>query len=99
MQYTVVITKEPDTSWRAFAPFLPDCEVNAATREEVLEQITERIAQRQVEIIQIDVPVVPLNGAAAYTTFEQQWPEFGKLRGDKAWEAVFDEIEQERDRN
>lgn len=45
MEYTVVLTKKPNSQWHAVVPALPACEAEANTREEVLAQIKDEITQ------------------------------------------------------
>lgn len=102
MEYTVVITKDPQAPWRAVVPTLAHCEAEADTREEVLERIRAAIAQipeRHIEVVTIDVPVAPTStNGTGYTTFEQEWPHYGIFKDDPSWDAIFDEIERERDK-
>ena len=103
MEYTVILTKKPNAPWQAVVPALPSCAAEAATREEVLAQIRAELTQSQIEVVKLDVP---LNGTAAqpslngsgYTTFEQEWPDYAKFKDDPTWDAIFDEIERERER-
>jgi predicted RNase H-like HicB family nuclease len=103
MEYTVVITKDPNSPWRAVVPALAHCEAEAETREEVMERIKDAIAQmpqRHIEVVKIEVPVVqpPSTNGTGYTTFEQEWPHYGIFKNDSSWDAIFDEIERERDK-
>lgn len=101
MEYTVVITKDPNAPWRAVVPAIVNCEAEAETRDEVLERIKEAIAmmpQRHVEVVKIEVPTnaAQTNGAG-YTTFEQEWPGYGIFKDDPTLDEMFDEIERQRD--
>jgi hypothetical protein len=96
MQYTVMLTKQSDASWRAVVPVLPECVAEAATREEALARIKERIAQAQqrVEFVQVEVPGgFALNGNQSAGTFEETWPYFGAFKGDPNWGAFFEELD------
>lgn len=100
MQYTVLLSKQPDAPWRALVPALPDCVAEAATREEVLARIKERIIQvhKDFEIVQIEVPL--LNGhqlGQPERTFEERYPYYGAFKDDPTWGELFDEIERRRD--
>jgi len=103
MEYTVVVIKRPDTPWRAVVPNLPDCKAEAETRDEVLAKIKDRITQLHIEVLRIEVPGQPVKSQEANLPpngfkFEEEWPDFGKFKNNPVWAAVFDEIEQERDR-
>lgn len=102
MEYTVILTKKPNSPWQGVVPALPSCIAEASTREEVLAQIRDELTQAQIEVIKLEVPP---NGAAghaplaALSSFEQEWPDYAKFKGDPTWDAIFDEIERERERN
>jgi len=97
MQYTVLLSKQPDAPWRAVVPALPDCVAEAATREEALARIKEHIAQahEHFEIVQVEVPL--LNGNQLGQTFEERYPYYGAFKDDPTWGELFDEIERRRD--
>lgn len=100
MEYTVVLTKKPNSQWHAVVPALPACEAEAETREEVLAQIKDEITQYHIEVVKIEVPTTqpPMStNGTGYTTFEQEWPHYGIFKNDPTWDAIFDEIERERD--
>jgi len=103
MQYTVLLSKQPDAPWRAVVPYLPDCVAEAATREEALARIKEHIAQihQNFEIVQVEVPVGPLlNGnqqGQPEKTFEERYPYYGAFKDDPWLHELFDEIERQRD--
>lgn len=99
MQYTVMLTKQTETQWRAVAPALPGCVVEAATREAALAQIKERLAQTQlhVEFVQVEVPDAPVrNGQPMEQTPNETWPYFGAFAGDPNWGAFFEELDRQR---
>jgi predicted RNase H-like HicB family nuclease len=103
MEFTIVIAKISDRQWRAVVPALPDCEAEAETRDEVLAKIKNRISQMHIEVLRVEVPDQPVESKEAEMRsngfkFEEEWPDFGKFKGNPVWSAVFDEIEQERDR-
>jgi hypothetical protein len=57
---------------------------------------------RHTEAIQIEAPAPTmqaqsLNGEAGYSTFEQEWPDFGAFRDDPTLDELFDDIERRRD--
>lgn len=93
MQYTVFLTKYSDFLWRGSVPALPDCEVEADSREKVISQIKEKVSSfaGQTEIIQIEIP----------TQSKFQKPNLEKFYGifkdDENWSAIFETIEKNRD--
>lgn len=104
MEYAVVITKEPTSRWQAVVQGWPDCTAEAETREQVIAAIKARLAERlrHTEVIYIEAPAPALsaqssNGGAAYTTFAEEWPDFGVFRDDPTLDELFDEIERRRD--
>jgi ABC-type nitrate/sulfonate/bicarbonate transport system substrate-binding protein len=104
MEYAVVITKEPDSHWQAVVQGWPDCEAQAETREEVIASVTTRLHERlrHTEVIHIEAPAPALATQAAtngaeYSTFAEEWPDFGIFRDDPTLDALFDEIERRRD--
>lgn len=104
MEYAVVITKEPTSRWQAAVQGWPDCTAEAETREEVIANIKARLNEqvRHTEVIHIEAPAPALspqssNGAAEYTTFAEEWPDFGVFRDDPTLDDLFDEIERRRD--
>jgi len=104
MEYTVFITKESDSLWRAVVQELPECKAEAETRDQVITAIKTRLAElmRYTEVIRIEAPAPTmqtqsLNGEVGYTTFEQEWPDFGAFRDDPTLDELFDDIERRRD--
>jgi predicted RNase H-like HicB family nuclease len=98
MQYTVFLTGQANKRWRASVPALPDCEVEAGSRDEALEKIQERIQAvvERVEVLRVEVAATPrVNGAFS----ETPWEWFGVFQGDLSWGSLFDEIERERDKS
>lgn len=100
MQYTVLLSRQPDAHWRAVVPVLPDCVAEAATREDVLARIKEHIAEvhNNFEFVQVEVPL--LNGnqpEQPEQTFEERYPYYGAFKDDPTLGELFDEIERRRD--
>ncbi len=99
MQYTELLSKQPDAPWRALVPVLPDCVAEAATREEALARIKEHIAQihQNFEIVQVEVPLLNGNQSGQpERTFEETWPYFGAFKGDPNWGAYFEDLDRQR---
>jgi predicted RNase H-like HicB family nuclease len=104
MEYTVLITKESDSLWRAAVQGLPECKAEAETRDQVITAIKACLDElmRHTEVIRVEAPAPTmrtqnLNGEAGYTTFEQEWPDFGVFRDDPTLDELFDDIERRRD--
>jgi predicted RNase H-like HicB family nuclease len=98
MEYTVVITKEPDARWRAVASELPECAVEAPTRDEALARIKERIAEasQHIEVLKIEVPDSPNGNGAPRDSIKSL---MGLFKDDPTWGEMFDEIERRRDQH
>lgn len=104
MQHTIVLKKTADSGWRAFAPLLPECTVEAATREEALARMQERLvaAQDDFEVVQLEVPFTAngsphANGASRDATMKPSLPGYGAFKDDPFLDAIYDEIERRRD--
>jgi hypothetical protein len=98
MQYTVMLTRDAETHWRAVVPALPEYVAEAATREAALAQLSERLmqAQPQIEFVQVVVPDAKTNGQASVTKTADPWPYFGAYAGDANWGEFFEELDRKR---
>lgn len=96
MKYTVILTEEANGNFYATVPGLPDCQVEAPTRREVLHTLRERISMivSRSEILQLDIPTAP---KAIDVQRQTPWEWFGKFHGDQSWGQLFDEIEEQKD--
>ena len=103
MHYTTLLTHQPENTWRAVVPGLPDCVAEAPTRAEVLEKIRERILETaaRTEVLRVEVPARPrnANGDLPEAAASAPWHWFGAFQGDEQWTEIFTEIEQQRDIN
>lgn len=104
MEYTVLITKESDSLWRAAVQGLPECKAEAETQDQVIAAIKACLDElmRHTEVIRVEATAPAmrtqsLNGETGYTTFEQEWPDFGAFRDDPTLDELFDDIERRRD--
>jgi len=104
MEYTVVLTRQPDTRWRAVVPSLPECEAEAETRAEVLAQIKERLAEvvSHTEVLRIELPIAPVlrhesTDDARRVAVPGTWEGFGLFHDDPSWGELFEDIERQRD--
>lgn len=102
MEYTVVLTRE-NSHWRAVATDLPECAVDAPTRDEAITMIKSRIADvsQYVEILKIEIPECsgieqPLNVSKLNKT-GSIWDYYGVFKDDPTLDEMFDEIERKRD--
>jgi predicted RNase H-like HicB family nuclease len=98
MKYTVVLTEKLNGNIHVTVPGLPDCTLEAPTRDEALEKARESIARivSQSEFIQLDVPMEPTSNGFHLDT---PWQWFGTFKGNPSWANVFEQIEQQRDNN
>jgi len=96
MKYAVLLTEKPDGGIRVSVPALPECAVEANTRDEAIRLAREAIAGvvSRSEIVHIDVPQPPRDTAADGGV---PWEWFGAATGDPTWDALFDDIERRRD--
>jgi predicted RNase H-like HicB family nuclease len=95
MKYTVILTTKPNGGIHVSVPALPDCVVEADSRDEALHLAREaivRIVERS-EITQVDIPQPSF--AASGNDVPWQW--FGAFQEDTYWNALFDDIEQRRE--
>lgn len=101
MEYTVILTKKPNSLWHGVVPSLPSCVAEAATREEVIAQIRDELTLAQIEVVRIEVPgptqaseinsLPERKGAGSPLAFA------GIFRDDPTLDEMFDEIERRRD--
>jgi predicted RNase H-like HicB family nuclease len=93
MKYTVVLTEKTDGNIHVTVPGLPECIVEANTRDEALEKTRETIAEiiSRSEIFQLDVSAVP---KSRNLHFDTPWGWFGRFKDNPTWGKMFDEIDQ-----
>jgi predicted RNase H-like HicB family nuclease len=98
MQYTVILTKRSDLQWRAFVPGWPDCNAEASTRDEAIDQIRRKLAEAvsHSEIVQIDLSIPNDITSQSRLAGSGDWSDFGIFRNDPTWEQLFTEIENNR---
>ncbi len=99
MQFTAILTKQPNAPWRASIPFLPGCEAEGTTREEALAAIKEHlaVATQHIELVQIEAPQgISHNGECSEKSFAETWPGFGAYPDDPNWGEFFAELERQR---
>ncbi len=95
MKFTIIITEDTQGNMFAAAPGLPDCQVQAATRDEVIRKIQGSILDimNRSEILQLDIPV---EGQSRKPIQQTPWDMFGAYRNDPAWGTFLDQVEQQR---
>lgn len=96
MRYTVLLTDKVDGNIHVTVPGIPDCTLEAPTRNEALYKVRETIASiiDHSEIVQLDVPVKP---KSKNLSFDTPWDWFGIFHDDPTWGEMFDEIEMRND--
>ncbi|MGE0820835.1 MAG: type II toxin-antitoxin system HicB family antitoxin [Candidatus Binatia bacterium] len=95
MKYTVILTTKPNGGIHVSVPALPDCTVEADSRDEALHLAREAITQfvKHSEITQVEVPQ-PLSPVPGN---DVPWQWFGAFEKDASWDTLFDAIEQRRE--
>jgi predicted RNase H-like HicB family nuclease len=95
MKYTIVLTEKSEGGIHVSVPALPDCTVEAETRDDAIRLAREAIIKilSRSEIVQVDIPqpseAPPREGIP--------WEWFGTAKDDATWDALFDEIEDNRE--
>jgi predicted RNase H-like HicB family nuclease len=95
MKYTIILTQEQSGNVSAVAPGLPECHVQASSRQEAIQKISQSIANiiRRGEVIQLDFPD-ELSSEKEYK--ETPWDLFGAHPHDSDWGDFFDRLEYHR---
>ena len=95
MRYTVVLTEKTDGNIHVTVPGLPECIVEAHTRDEALEKTRETIAEviSRSEILHLEVSTEP---KSRNHHFDTPWEWFGRYKDNSAWGELFNEIEQKK---
>lgn len=95
MKYTVILTTKPNGGIHVSVPALPDCTVEADSRDEALHLAREAIVQivSRSEITQVEVPQPP----STVPGNDVPWQWFGAFQEDTTWDVLFNNIEQRRE--
>ncbi|HEY7709717.1 MAG TPA: type II toxin-antitoxin system HicB family antitoxin [Candidatus Entotheonella sp.] len=95
MKYTILLIEKSEGGIHVSVPALPDCTVEADTRDDAIRLAREAITEilSRSEIVQVDVPQLPK--AATYEDIPWEW--FDIAKDDATWEALFDKIEDNRE--
>jgi predicted RNase H-like HicB family nuclease len=95
MKYTVILTTKPNGGIHVSVPALPDCTVEADSRDEALHLAREAIGQfvNRSEITQVDVP----QSSFSVSGNDIPWQWFGAFQKDDTWDDLFDDIERRRE--
>jgi predicted RNase H-like HicB family nuclease len=99
MEYTVMLTHQPDQQWRAVALAVPNCTAEAATRDEALRRIAECVRETVThsELIRVRVPDTVIVGESpVLDAYGASWSGFGAFKEDPTWALLFEAIESER---
>ena len=103
MEYTVFLTQQPNSRWRAVIPDLPDCTVEATTRTEALETIRRRAIAvfNQTEVLRLGLPLPSeaISEAVSEQPLETSLRAlgYGAFKDDPTLDSLFEEIERQRD--
>lgn len=103
MEYVAYLTYQPDNSWQAVIPDLPDCIVNADTRVEALEKVKTLALNlvQQTELVRIELPIskpsTSDSGVQKNGQLDLGALGFGAFKEDSSWGDIFDDIERQRD--
>jgi hypothetical protein len=109
-EFRVLVTEAPVREpngqlgrWRATALGFPDVAEEGSSREQVIQQIRDRIVEilRHSEIVTLTVPASPSPAATREDDelLAQGWDDHGLFKNDPEALKLFDEIEEERGRH
>jgi predicted RNase H-like HicB family nuclease len=95
-KYTILLTETSEDGIHVSVPALPDCTVEAETRDDAIRLAREAIASilSRSEIVQVDVSQPP---KAPPTRVGIPWEWFGASKDNVTWDALFNEIERNRE--
>jgi predicted RNase H-like HicB family nuclease len=96
MKYIILLTEKSEGGIHVSVPALPDCTVEADTRDDAIRLAREAIAAilSRSEVVQVEVSQPP---KAPQTRADIPWEWFGAAKDDVTWDALFDEIEANRE--
>ena len=96
MKYTIILTPKPEGGMHVSVPALPACTVEAASRDEAIRLAREAIVQfiGRSEMVRVDIP---LEVQDILPQDEVPWQWFGGAKDDPTWDALFEEIERQRE--
>jgi hypothetical protein len=96
MKYAVILTENPDGRIQVAIPALAYVSIDAEDREAAIALARETIARvaSQSEMLYLELPesLKPLG-----LDHDVPWDLFGAAKDDRTWDALFDQIEQQRD--
>ena len=109
-EYKVLLTQrlltepegDPRPCWRAMVLGFPYLSEEAVSREQAIQQLRARIEdlRRNSEIITLTAPVLSLVQPEVDEELAAQgWDDYGMFKDDSAALALFDDIEEERERH
>lgn len=96
MQYTLILTEKPDGGLHVSIPALPHLTIEADSRDHAIQMACQAIGEvaSRSEIVHVDIPH-PTQTASPPDEVPWQW--LGTAKNDPTWDALFDDIERERD--
>jgi predicted RNase H-like HicB family nuclease len=96
MKYTIVLTEKTEGGLHVSIPALPHLTIEADSRDQAIHLACQAIGEvaSRSEIVQVDIPhPTPIASPPA----EVPWQWLGAAKDDPTWDALFDDIERNRD--
>lgn len=97
MNYTIFLTQQANRRWYANIPALPDCHVEAPSRDKALERIQKRVVSIVTHSERLNLTIEGDVANPKMQVSTTPWHLFGMGEDDPSWEVLFDEIEASRD--
>jgi predicted RNase H-like HicB family nuclease len=96
MKYTIVLTEKPEGGLLVSIPALPHLTIEADSRDQAIHLACQAIGEivSRSEIVQVDIPY-PYPTVSPPNEIPWQW--LGAAKDDPTWDALFDDIERNRD--
>lgn len=91
MEYIVFLTGQPGAPWRATVPWLPECMVEAPTRDEALKRIRQRISDvvNHIEVLRVQLPdPSTMIGEELAGISQTPWQWFGAFQDDSTFTTI-----------
>lgn len=97
MQYKIILSHTVGGGYEVSAPIIPHWRVSAQTRDEGIAKACKAIVDfmNRSELVSIEISATEANGREQ----DVPWEWFGIGVDDPSWDALFEEIEQNRDTN
>jgi hypothetical protein len=96
MKYAIILTENPDGRIHVAIPALAYASIEAEDREAAIALARETIARvaSQSEVLYLEMPE---SFKSVDLDHDVPWDLFGAAKDDRTWDALFDQIEQQRD--